>query len=239
MLNNIQALQTNLEPPEKDLVMTKLRQMIASVATTAAALTGTSTAAGRSPRRRRGRQAASIALASALTAGAVTATPLSAHADTIGALNRCRSGAVGDARFTGAIRDIASGTLLGWTTANGNAVGLLLNGAVIRVRASGGIKTDGWPWTPYFPPNGVIDRAPSDWPAPTLNKMSLVGRMNWGPTNTETKGYRFLGTDSGCFLVAADPSRPEILIASINDNFSADNSGTWNITLDQFYPERW
>ena len=157
-----------------------------------------------------------------------------AHADNTRAFTRCTTGSLPDRTFTASIVPPASGAFLGFDGGiTSQYIPRLANGDVIRVRASGGIKTDGWPWTPFFSPNGVSDPAPTDWPGPTLNKMSLIGKMNFASTNTVTKGNMPLGADSKCFTVSS-PAGIDIFYAAINDVFPADNSGSWTITLSLF-----
>ena len=88
---------------------------------------------------------------------------------------------------------------------------------MLRVTAVGGIKTDGWPWTPYFSPDGVDDAAPDSWPAPGVRKMSLVGIFNDTPQKVQ------LGRDSGC-VQSTGPVRT-FLWPRINDIWTPDNDG--------------
>jgi hypothetical protein len=150
---------------------------------------------------------------------ALTAIP-SAEAATSDALARCRAGAGGNFN-TNVVVDQRAATF-----------GYRYNiwpGDVLKVTATGGIKTDGWPWTPYFSPDGVNEPEPSGdyWPATGLRKMSLIGNLN------DTGQKLQLGRDSGC-LIYTGPAQT-FLWLQINDNYVLDNDGHWDVVIRQFW----
>jgi hypothetical protein len=159
------------------------------------------------------------ATAAVLVAGAVVASS-PASATTSDALARCQAG-IGGNFNTNVVVDQRAATF-------GDRFNIW-PGDVLRVTATGGIKTDGWPWTPYFSADGVADPAPSGdyWPAPGLRKMSLVGDFN------DTGQKVQLGRDSGCFVYTG-PVRT-FLWLQINDNWVLDNDGHWDVVIRQFW----
>ena len=88
--------------------------------------------------------AVSATAAALLITAALTAIP-SAEAATSDALARCQAGAGGNFN-TNVVVDQRAATF-GYRYD-------IWPGDVLRVTATGGIKTDGWPWTPYFSPTG-------------------------------------------------------------------------------------
>jgi hypothetical protein len=159
-------------------------------------------------------------LAASVMLMAVSLVP-AAHAQSSGALSRCRAGAGGNFNTNLIVnRDPA---VFGFRSE-------IWPGDVIRVTATGGIKIDSWPWTRDTPPEGMPTPpwppAPNGWPAPGKRQYSLVGTFN------DTGQQVQLGWDSGCFVYHG--SVRTFLWLEINDPDTRDNSGRWDVVIRQF-----
>jgi hypothetical protein len=109
-------------------------------------------------------------------------------------------------------------------------------GDVIQVTASGGIKTDYWPWTPHYSPDGTSDIASrAYWPAEGRRKMSLVGVWNdIAPVGSPPRSNTVqLGSATGCIQYTATVKT--FLWLQINDDYVLDNDGSWNVVVRQFF----
>ncbi|MFD5095652.1 hypothetical protein ACFWMR_33975 [Amycolatopsis thailandensis] len=99
----------------------------------------------------------------------------------------------------------------------------LQDGDVVRVRATGSIKIDSWPWGPSYSPAGhPTERTRTVWGGISAPSYGLYGFFN-------STGSAFpVGADSGC-VVYRGP-RTWLWLAQ-NDDRTVDNSGRWDLTV--------
>ncbi|MGW2787787.1 hypothetical protein ACWC3X_42545, partial [Streptomyces populi] len=160
-----------------------------------------------------------LSLATAAFAAAVPAQ--TAQADAASALQACKAGA---APSTSRALSIA-GTQ--WSTFYGHP-DEVWPGDVLRVTASGSIKTGSWPWDPSYGPDGAASMPDSIYyPAQNQRRYSLTGL--WSGQST----YFRIGRDSGCLQYTG--AARTYLGLTINDDNPLDNSGSWAITVRHYW----
>ncbi|MFJ8917474.1 hypothetical protein [Amycolatopsis sp. NPDC102389] len=99
----------------------------------------------------------------------------------------------------------------------------LRDGDVVRIRATGSIKIDSWPWGPSYSPSGhPTERTRTFWGGISAPSYGLYGFFN-------STGTAFpIGADSGCVVYRG----PETwLWLAQNDERIVDNSGRWDLTV--------
>lgn len=169
--------------------------------------------------------AALAGLLSLAAPGNAAAAESSAGQSTASAFERCRDGWTPNVTLQTSIAGHASTTVVGYPTQ-------FWPGDVFRVRAVGTIHTSALPWDDYNANGRVGDPAPTNdaaWPGPGRTKFSLVGAFG-----NAVQGYMQLGTQTWCVEVPSWEGKTSLRMW-INDNVTADNSGRWDIAIDQYY----
>ncbi|WP_410580729.1 hypothetical protein [Amycolatopsis sp. lyj-108] len=150
--------------------------------------------------------------------------PLPAYAGTELSQQLCRGNQIGS------IRDTALTVLNGQPTSFGyrdrTIIGPgipLRDGDVVRIRATGSIKIDSWPWGPSYSPAGhPVERTRTFWGGISAPSYGLYGFF-------VSTGTAFpIGADSGCVVHRG----PETwLWLAQNDERTVDNSGRWDLAV--------
>lgn len=155
-------------------------------------------------------------------------------ASTAGALAACNGNRPADFSQAPAV---ISGSGGGSVPSGTRPANILLDGDVFRLLPSAfpTVKIGQRPWDPSYGPGGNGVAAPAGRPFPGLNQYSAVLRFNNDPT-----GWVGLPMSSSAFTVCTMwPGPPVRLLFYVNDPIASDNSGSWWISFDQYYPERY
>ncbi|MEV2221138.1 hypothetical protein AB0E01_14795 [Nocardia vinacea] len=100
------------------------------------------------------------------------------------------------------------------------------DGDVVRLRASGSIKVDSWPWGPSFGPSGSdSDRLSTFWGNADFPEYGFYGYF------VATEQAFWIGDDSGCVTYHGPDTS---LWLAQNDDNTTDNSGRWDIGISHY-----
>jgi hypothetical protein len=122
----------------------------------------------------------------------------------------------------------------GFTTTFGGSTNVWW-GDAFEITVTGTINDGGWPTSSNWSANGSSSLAPSGgyWPVPGAPKYSLVGIWN-----SNGSGF-FIGAGRGCWStrdVNIGPTNTQTFLwLRMNDEALNDNSGSWTVSIRQWF----